>query len=77
MNTWTFDGYWRTVLGLGSAADIATEFDLAVDGLDEWLGHAEAEAWAMGGEDGDLPEAWAGFHARALEALQDAIGEAT
>lgn len=70
--TWTFDGYWNTVLGANRAVDdVLREFDLtATDrrGLDEWLGHAEEAALAAGGLT-DVPEEWAGFHERALDAL--------
>ena len=69
--TWDFEGYWNTVLGANRIADdVVREFALTADrrGLDEWLGHAEAEALAVGGES-TVPEEWTGFHARALEAL--------
>lgn len=69
---WTFEGYWNVVLGASrSAEDVVQDFKLeGDDGLDEWLGTAEADAWAMGGEQGDLPEEWGGYHARALDELR-------
>ena len=72
---WTYEGYWTAVLGPFSADDVVCEFDL-VDpgpGLDVWLCHAEVEAWAQGGEVGDLPEEWTGYHARALGELRAAL----
>lgn len=70
--TWTFDGYWNTVLGANrSAADVVREFQLDVTdlrGLDEWLGGAEADALAAGGETA-IPAEWSGFHTQALDAL--------
>lgn len=69
---WTYEGYWHAVLGVGSADDVVRDFAL-VDpgpGLDEWLDDAEVEAWAQGGEVGDLPEEWTGYHARALGELR-------
>ena len=41
-------------------------------GLDDWLGHAEAAAWAAGAEGGDgalMPVEWEGFHVAALDDL--------
>ena len=73
MATWDFDGYWNAVLGAErTPGRVIGEFELEPAdrrGLDEWLGHAEVEAWRVGGEGGDLPEEWAVHHARALAAL--------
>lgn len=68
---WDFEGYWNAVLGSGNATNVVREHELVgADGLDEWLGTAEAEAWAMGGGDAlEIPEEWTGFHARALSDL--------
>jgi hypothetical protein len=79
---WTYDGYWAAVLGASrTAGEVVREFDLVGGddgerGLDEWLGHSEAEAWSQGAEGGDLPEEWVGYHARALRELGDAVAEA-
>lgn len=73
MTTWTFEGYWNTVLGTGTAAQVVREHELVAAGLDEWLGTAEAEAWSAGGRGGPLPDEWSSFHARALTALQAAL----
>ena len=73
--TWDYEGYWNTVLGVGNASRIVRESDLSGGterDLDEWLGHAEAEAWASGGRGGDLPEEWSSYHERALAALVEA-----
>jgi hypothetical protein len=74
--TWTYEGYWNTVLGADrDAATVAREFALDTSdsgGLDEWLGHAESAAWIEGAEGRDgapHPTEWAGFHARALAEL--------
>ena len=81
--TWDFDGYWNTVLGASrNAADVVREFALTDEpaagpgSLDEWLGNAEGEAWSAGGTGGDMPDEWAGFHAKALAQLKSAC-EAT
>lgn len=70
---WTFEGYWNAVLGANrSAEDVIREFDLDASdrrGLDEWLGHAEAEAWRVGGQGGTLPAEWTAHHDKALDAL--------
>lgn len=56
-----------------SAGDAVWSFDLVPEGLDEWLRHAEAQAWnAGGGKRADLPEEWKGFHTDALEQLMSA-----
>lgn len=34
---WTFERYWRSVLGLGGAEEVVREHSLIPDGLDEWL----------------------------------------
>ncbi len=60
---WTYEGYWRTVIGDGFSPDPDTR-----QGLDEWLGAAEAEAWDQGGR-GEMPPEWAEHHVRALDAL--------
>ena len=73
--TWTIDGYWTAVLGCGSPSQVVAEYALdPADrrGLDEWLGHAEAVAWAAGAEGGDgatMPVEWEGFHLDALDDL--------
>lgn len=80
---WTAEGYWNTVLGVGCADEIASEFDLTPDPdgilyrnpdgtLDAWLYRAEAEAWAQGGEGGEQPAEWAAFHLDALARLTEA-----
>jgi hypothetical protein len=70
---WTYEGYWSAVLGANrSAADVVREFALVPAGLDEWLGTAEAEAAAMGNLHG-VPDAWGGFHGRAIDALAKAF----
>jgi hypothetical protein len=76
---WSYEGYWNAVLGANrDAADVVREFELEARGLDEWLGHAEAEAWALGyGRDGavrggDMPSEWAEYHTSALAALRRA-----
>jgi len=70
---WTFEGYWNVVLGTGrNPSDVVREFDLDITdraGLDEWLGSAEAEAWAMGGNDHPVPVEWVEYHERALSLL--------
>lgn len=71
--TWTYDGYWHAVLGSVSPLALVAEHCLVADGLDGWLGKAETEAWAQGGDPGPLPEEWAGFHARALAELMRAV----
>jgi hypothetical protein len=77
-DVWTYDGYWNTVMGAGrSAADVVNEFDLKPGGrrgLSEWLGTAEAEALRAGGYK-DVPDEWREFHATALDALHEAIGD--
>lgn len=75
--TWDYEGYWNVVLGANrSPGDVIREFDLVAQGLDEWLGHAESEAWSAGGEGGEMPAEWGTFHARALRELGAAV-EAT
>lgn len=73
MSNWTYDGYWNAVLGAGrSTADVIRDFDLDPGdrrGVDEWLGAAESEAWAMGKLGGPIPDEWSDFHARALKTL--------
>lgn len=71
-----YEGYWNVVLGANrTAGDLVSEFDLtSTDGLGEWLGGAEADAWAIGGHGGEIPEEWSGFHTRALAELSAAIG---
>jgi hypothetical protein len=74
----TFEKYWRTVLGLGSADEVVRTHDLIPDGLDEWLGAAEEHAWTHGGARvgcGGIPEEWREFHARALGMLEAAAVE--
>ena len=73
---WTYKGYWNAVLGdKRDAATLVAEFGLdARDerGLDEWLGRAEAAAWAVSAEadDGEpMPGEWTAHHARALAEL--------
>lgn len=70
---WSYEGYWNVVLSSNrNAADVIAEFDLDPSdrrGLDEWLGHAEEAAREAGGLP-QIPEEWAGYHARALAALE-------
>jgi len=72
---WTFDGYWRAVIG-DMTADAAVEaFDLGggdFRGFSEWLGATEYEAWRAGGLPGDLCDAWGAFHDKAARMLMDA-----
>lgn len=69
---WGYDEYWAMVLGENrSAIDVVNEFELVEKGLDEWLGLAEAEAWAMW-QSGDMPVEWVGFHVSALGDLREA-----
>ena len=53
MTTWTYEGYFSTVLGAHSSREsLAADFALDLSdrsGLDTWLGTAESEAWAVGG----------------------------
>lgn len=73
MTTWTYEGYFSTVLGAHANRDsLAADFSLDLSdrrGLDEWLGTAESEAWAVGGQPGAMPEEWSAFHAKALNYL--------
>ena len=69
---WTEEGYWATVLGQKTPAQAVREYGLVPSdrsGVDEWLGTAEVEAWRVGGEGGEIPESWSGFHANALDRL--------
>lgn len=71
-SNWTYEGYWNVVLGANrSGADVVREFDLVAEGLDEWLGAAEAEACSVGRI--EMPEAWGRFHQRALAVLRQAL----
>lgn len=79
---WTYERYWEVVLGDRDAAGVLREFDLSDGsrrGLDEWLGTAEADAWIMAGNSGELPAEWraGAFHERALDELEAAaLGDA-
>lgn len=77
---WTYEGYWAQVLGANrDASDVVREFALVTAaGLDEWLGGAEADAWAAGGrgKQADLPEEWDAFHTRALAEIEAALARA-
>ena len=76
---WTFERYWRSVLGLGGAEEVVREHSLIPDGLDEWLGTAEEHAWTHGGARAstpEMPEEWKQFHGRAQSMLEDAAIEA-
>lgn len=82
-STWTYEGYWLTVLGTKNAAGVVAEYDLSdkpaagAGSLDAWLGESEAAAWSAGRTGGPLPEEWSGFHALALDELTQACaGEA-
>jgi hypothetical protein len=74
--SWTYQGYWNTVIGAHrTAASAAREFDLVSGdfrGFSEWLGEAESTAWSAGGKGAPMPEEWSGFHKRAAEELQAA-----
>jgi hypothetical protein len=76
---WTYEGYWNVVMGANrSPQDVVFEFGLDAEGtsrrsIDEWLGWAESEAWAMGRRGGPLPEEWEEFHQRALQSLQAVV----
>jgi hypothetical protein len=67
--------YWNTVLGANrNTDDVLREFDLDPDdrkGIDEWLGQAEAEAWRVGGEKGELPKEWFEHHVRTIDHLSE------
>jgi hypothetical protein len=68
---WSFWGYWNVVIGAQRIASDAVE-DSGMDspeGLESWIGHAEAEAWRVGGEGGRVPREWANYRSRALELL--------
>jgi hypothetical protein len=70
---WSYEGYWNVVLGSDrNADDVVHDFDLVAEGLDEWLGVAEAEAWNQVGGKQALPEEWRGFHTRTLADLTSA-----
>ena len=72
-DTWTFYGYWNTVLGLGDAEQVVFEFDLSGSSrryINSWLGQAEKDAADAGGI--EIPESWKDFHKLALDALCDA-----
>jgi len=80
VKTWSYEGYWRTVLGDNDAATAVNDFvrgamrDAEVRrNLDEWLDLAEHEAWSQGDKrHEDFPEEWHEYHAHALEELYDA-----
>lgn len=80
MAIWTFEGYWNAVLGADrDAADVVREFALTTSPMgtiDEWLGKAESEAWAMGRQGGSMPGEWADHHSVALAQLEEAAKEA-
>ncbi len=69
-----YSAYWSAVFDVRCAETVLKEFDLLASdhlALDLWIGHAEADAWDEVGE-GDIPDEWSAFHARALEELSDA-----
>jgi hypothetical protein len=70
---WTYEGYWNTVLGADRMADdVCREFRLDPRDrrtLDDWLCRAEAEAWAQGGGEGEIPAEWWEHHCLALDEL--------
>lgn len=81
---WTYEGYWNAVLGAHrTAADVVRDFEVSISetrGLDDWLGRAEAEAWAHGGcaaplGAGEMPAEWAQHHAQALGEIEAAARE--
>lgn len=84
MKTWTYDGYVATVIGdRYSEAQAIEEWagsskrggDLRVL-ISEWLGESESLVWVEGaeGRDGaEMPAEWADHHAKALDALVDAV----
>jgi len=75
-SAWSYEGYWNAVLGdRRSAEQVVAEFELVGEGLDEWLGTAEAEAARVGGLR-ELPDEWSDFHAQALEELEEVIDAA-
>lgn len=67
----TYSLYWNAVLGEERDAEgVIAEFDLDPtdkQGLDEWLGLAEAEAALARGI--EVPEEWSRHHSRALAEL--------
>jgi hypothetical protein len=72
---WTFDGYWTAVVGDVDAAGAVDQNDLVPGdfrGFSEWLGAAECAAWADGGGEGDMGDAWGTFHHKAARMLMDA-----
>jgi len=70
---WTFEGYWNAVLGANrTAADVVREFGLDPadqNGVDEWLGNAESEAWLQGGHGPFVPGDWVDLHQTAVDML--------
>lgn len=71
--TWTFEGYWNTVLGDKRTPEmVVQEFGLGGSRrqLDEWLGAAEAAAIDQGAW-GDMMD----HHEHALDPLETAVAE--
>lgn len=70
---WTYEEYWNAVIGADrSASDVVREFELdALDrrGMSDWLGVAEAEAWARGTQGGPVPIEWSDHHEKALDVI--------
>lgn len=74
----TYDTFWTVTFGDRSAEQIAFEFGLVDDGLDEWLGSTTHEAAVQfgGDPDRDAYEAAAQeFHGRVLGELRTALLE--
>jgi hypothetical protein len=69
--------YWNLVLGARDADTVVAEFGLTSDrrGLDEWLGHGEAEAIRQSGGEISLDDL-APHHAAALDELEAAAARA-
>lgn len=75
--TWTYEGYWNAVVGLGTPAQAVEEHGLVPAGLDSfasWLDEAESIARTEG-HLAQRPAEWSAYQRRAAEALQAAAGE--
>lgn len=73
----TYESYWALVFGAGrTAEDVVREFGLVPSdrlGLAGWLDRAEREAWAHGGNGGEMPTSWRSYHNQAMHDLADVI----
>lgn len=71
LNASTYADYWTALFGERDAEQVVWEFELALDGLDEWVGTNEAEAERQGLT---LVDEWS---ARVRAELREAIAAAT